>query len=172
MTGLQPTSVDELPENLLHGLFPLAPEGELPVPVYTHGGLASVVSWLRCMVHAPAVGIQAFHRRRCPHTSASAWPLVPRSWGTRRTPPVNRVIAEPWRQCFAVSPANIGQSEYLVSDEELDLVQGYMDRPFHDCVSQREGKGHDKARWEVDAIIFGSYDGNTFVRRVLDHMSS
>ena len=35
VTGLQPTSVDELRENLLHGLFPLAPEGELPVPVHT-----------------------------------------------------------------------------------------------------------------------------------------
>ena len=34
MTGLQASSVDELPENLLHGLFSLAPEGKLPVPVH------------------------------------------------------------------------------------------------------------------------------------------
>ena len=47
-----------------------------------------------------------------------------------------------------------------------------MDRPFHDWVSQSESKGQDKACWEVDAIVSGSYDGNTFVRRVLDHMSS
>ena len=35
---------------------------------------------------------------------------------------VNRVIAEPWRQCLAVSPVDIGESEDLLSDEELDLV--------------------------------------------------
>ena len=49
---------------------------------------------------------------------------------------VNRVIAQPWRQCFAVSPVDIGESEHLVSDEELDLVQGYTVRPFHDWVTQ------------------------------------
>ena len=85
---------------------------------------------------------------------------------------VNRVIAEPWRQCFAASSYEIGGSGDLLSDEELDLVQGYMDRPFHDWVTQREGKGQDKDRWEVHAILSGSYDGNTFVRRVLDQMSS
>ena len=85
---------------------------------------------------------------------------------------VNRVNAEPWRQCFAVSPVDIGESEDLLSDEKLDLVQGYMDGPFRDSVSQREWKGQDKAWLEVDAILSGSYDDNTFVRRVLDHMSS
>ena len=54
----------------------------------------------------------------------------------------------------------------------MGLVQGYMDQPFHDWGSQREGKGQDKAWWEVDSIVSGSYDGNTFVKRVLDHMSS
>ena len=34
VTGLQPASVDELLENLLRGLFPLAPEVELAVPVH------------------------------------------------------------------------------------------------------------------------------------------
>ena len=77
---------------------------------------------------------------------------------------VNRVIAEPWRQCLAVSPVDIGELEDLLSDEELDLVQGYMDRPFHDWVAQREEKGQDKAWWEVDAIVSGSYDGNAFIR--------
>ena len=52
------------------------------------------------------------------------------------------------------------------------MVQGYMDRPIHDWVTQQEGKGQDKAWWEVDAIVSGSYDGNIFVRRLLDHMSS
>ena len=85
---------------------------------------------------------------------------------------VNRIIAEPWRQCFAVSPVDIGESGDLLTEEELDLVQGYMDQPFHDWGSQREDKGQDKAWWEVDSIVSGSYDGNTFVRRVLDHMSS
>ena len=85
---------------------------------------------------------------------------------------VNRIIAEPWRQCFAVSPVDIGESEDLLTEEELDLIQGYMDQPFHDWGSQREQKGQNKAWWEVDSIVCGSYDGNTFVSRVLDHMSS
>ena len=34
----------------------------------------------------------------------------------------NRVIAEPWRQCIAVSPIDTGESEDLLSEEELDLV--------------------------------------------------
>ena len=62
--------------------------------------------------------------------------------------------------------------EDLLTEQELDLVQGYMDQPFHDRGSQREGKGQDKAWWEVDSIVSGSYDGNTFVRSVLDNMSS
>ena len=45
---------------------------------------------------------------------------------------VNRIVAEPWRQCFAVSPVDIGESEDPLTEEELDLVQGYMDQPFHD----------------------------------------
>ena len=84
---------------------------------------------------------------------------------------VNRIIAEPWRQCFAVSPVDIGESEDLFTGEELDLVQGYMDQPLHDWGSQREEKGQNKAWWEVDSIVSGSYDGNTYVGRVLDHMS-
>ena len=40
---------------------------------------------------------------------------------------VNRVIAGAWRQCFAVSPVDVGESEDLLSDEELHLGQGYMD---------------------------------------------
>ena len=78
---------------------------------------------------------------------------------------VNRIIAEPWRQCFAVPPVDIGESEDPLTEEELDLVQGYMDQPFHDWGSQRDGKGQDKAWWEVDSIVSGSYD-DTFVRRV------
>ena len=85
---------------------------------------------------------------------------------------VNRLIAEHWRQCSALSFVDIGESEDLLSDEELLLVQGYMDQSFHDSVNQREGKGQDKAWWEYDAILSRSYDGNTFVRRVLNHMSS
>ena len=47
-----------------------------------------------------------------------------------------------------------------------------MDCPLDDWVAQREGKGQYKAWWEVDAIVSGSYDEKTFVRRVLEHMSS
>ena len=87
---------------------------------------------------------------------------------------VNRIIAEPWRQCFTVPPVDIeeSESEEPLTEEEWDLVQGYMDQPFHDWGNQREGKGQDKAWWEVDSIVSGSYDGDTFVRRVLDHLSS
>ena len=85
---------------------------------------------------------------------------------------VNRVIAEPWRQCFAVSPVDPEESEDLLMDEELTLVQGYMDRSFHDRISQREVGGKDQAYWEVEGIVSGSDDGNTFVKRVMNHMSS
>ena len=85
---------------------------------------------------------------------------------------VNSIIAEPWRQCFTISPVDIGEPEDLLTEEELDLVQGCMDQPFHDWGSQREGKGQDKAWWAVDSIVSGSYDGDTLVRWVLDHMSS
>ena len=47
----------------------------------------------------------------------------------------NRMLAEPWRQCFVVSPVDIGESQDLLSDEELHLIQGYMDRPFHHWVT-------------------------------------
>ena len=67
----------------------------------------------------------------------------------------NRIIAEPWRQCFAVTPVNIGESEDLLSEEELDLVQGYMDQPFHNRGSQREGKGQDKpgGKWTPSSLV-------------------
>ena len=44
MTGLESTSVDKLPENLLHGLFSLAPEGELPVPIHTKSGFSHILA--------------------------------------------------------------------------------------------------------------------------------
>ena len=68
---------------------------------------------------------------------------------------VNRIIAEPWRQCFAVSPVDIGESDDLLTEEELDLVQGYMDQPFHNWASQREGKGQDKAwgKWTPSSLV-------------------
>ena len=40
---------------------------------------------------------------------------------------VNRIVAEPWRQCFAVPPVDIGEPEDPLTEVELDLVQGYMD---------------------------------------------
>ena len=78
-------------------------------------------------------------------------------------------VTWPWGSGYRF---NIGESEDPPTEEELDLVQGYMDQPFHDWGNQREGKGQDRAWWEVDCIVSGSYDGNTFVQRVLDHMSS
>ena len=68
---------------------------------------------------------------------------------------VNRNIAEHWRQCFAVSPVDIGESKDLLTDEELDLVQGYMDRPFHDWVSQLRAKGRTKpgGKWTPSSLV-------------------
>ena len=120
------------------------------------------------------------------YQDAKGQPMLPRKWPTefhyvdgcleQADAPdfvcVNCVIAEPWRECFTVPPVDIGGSEDFLSDEGRDRVQAYMDRPFHGWVIQREGEGHDKVWWEVDAIISGSYEGNTFVRRVSDHMSN
>ena len=72
---------------------------------------------------------------------------------------VNSIMAEPWWQCFAVSPCDIRESEDLLTEEELDLVQGYMDRPFHDWGSQREGKGQDKDWWEEEKVTTMSFLG-------------
>ena len=49
MSGLQPASVDELPENHLHGLFPRAPEGGFPLPVHT---VVWLQSYLRLTVRS------------------------------------------------------------------------------------------------------------------------
>ena len=54
---------------------------------------------------------------------------------------VHHMIAEPSRQCFAVSPVDIGESDYLPSDDELGFVQGYMDRPFPAWVAQQQAIG-------------------------------
>ena len=72
---------------------------------------------------------------------------------------INRVIAEPWRQCFQVSPVGMRKSDDLLSDEELHLVQGYMDQPFHNRVSQRAGKAQNEAWWEVAAISLAPMTG-------------
>ena len=68
---------------------------------------------------------------------------------------VNLVKAKPWRQCFAVCPVDISESEDLLSDAELDLFQGYLGRPFYDWVSRRGkrpgqdlvGSGHHYLRF-------------------------
>ena len=57
----------------------------------------------------------------------------------------DRVTAKPWRQCFAVLPVDIGISEDFLSDEELDLVEGYMDGTLHNWLSEREGISQQKA---------------------------
>ena len=68
---------------------------------------------------------------------------------------VNRIIAEPWRQCYGVPPVDIGESEDPLTEEELDLVQGYMDQPFHDWGNQREGKGQDRpgGKWTQSSPV-------------------
>ena len=74
------------------------------------------------------------------HQDAKGQPMSPQRWATEfhhvdggleQVDATDHVIAEPWRQCFAVCPVDIGKSEGLLSDEELDLIQGYMDGPFY-----------------------------------------
>ena len=74
---------------------------------------------------------------------------------------------------FPLLTSKESDSEDPLTEEEWDLVQGYMDQPFHGLGKPSvRARGQDKAWWEVDSIVSGSYDGNTFVQRVLDHMSS
>ena len=65
--------------------------------------------------------------------------LGPKPADTAEFVSVNRVIAEPWRQCFAVSPVDSSEPEDHLTEEKLTLVQGYMHRPFHNLISRREG---------------------------------
>ena len=51
-------------------------------------------------------------------------------WGPERADATDFVCVN------LVTPVDIGESEDFLSDEELDLVQGYMDRPLHDRVTQ------------------------------------
>ena len=69
-------------------------------------------------------------------------------------PCANRVMVQPWRQYFAVFPVDIKESEHLLSDEALDIVQGITDRPFHDSVSQREEKAGTKRgrKWKQSSL--------------------
>ena len=53
MTGHRPTPVDEVPENPIHGLFPLAPKGERPVLVHT-------VVWLQSYL---CLAVRSAHRQ-------------------------------------------------------------------------------------------------------------
>ena len=60
------------------------------------------------------------------------WPTGIHTWGLEQAAAtdfvcVNRLIAQPRRQCFAVPPVDISESKELLSEEELDLVQGYVD---------------------------------------------
>ena len=66
---------------------------------------------------------------------------------------VNPIIADPRWQCVAVSPVDIRELKDLLSDEELELFRGYMDRSFHACVSQREGKRKPVGRWTPMSLV-------------------
>ena len=68
---------------------------------------------------------------------AQRWPTefghVDRGWEQADTTDlacVKHVIVYAWRQCFAVSPVDVRESEDLLADEELDLVEGCMGRPL------------------------------------------
>jgi len=84
---------------------------------------------------------------------------------------VNRIVAEPWRLCFAATPEELEEPVDRLSDEEILMIQGYMDRPFHDQVQEGDAKAREKAWWQVDNIVSGAFEGNTFIRRVSDHMA-
>ena len=68
---------------------------------------------------------------------------------------VNRIVAEPWRQCFAVSPVDIGESEDPLTEEELDLVQGYMDQPFTTGEASVRARARTKpgGKWTRSSLV-------------------
>ena len=70
---------------------------------------------------------------------------------------VNRIIAEPWRQCFAVPPVDIeeSESEEPLTEEEWDLVQAYMDQPFHDWGTSVRAKARTKpgGKWTRSSLV-------------------
>ena len=84
---------------------------------------------------------------------------------------VVRVAAEPMRYMFAAPSQEAEQytegRDDLTADE-LDAVVGYMHNPMHDIMSAKGCKDETKW-WEDDSIASGAFDGNAFVRRVLDH---
>ena len=84
---------------------------------------------------------------------------------------VARVVAEPMRYMFAAPSQEADQytegRDDLTADK-LDAVVGYKHNPMHDIMSAKRSKDETKW-WEDDSIASGAFDGNAFVRRVLDH---
>ena len=84
---------------------------------------------------------------------------------------VARVVAEPMRYMLAAPSQEADQytegRDDLTADE-LDAVVGYMHNPMHDIMSAKRSKEETKW-WEDDSIASAAFDGNAFVRRVLDH---
>ena len=80
MTSLKAASIDELLQDLLHSLFPLIAEGELPVPV--HKGV-----WLQLFLGLAVWSMRRWgeHRQRHFRTSPPAWSSMSRSCGTHLT---------------------------------------------------------------------------------------
>ena len=84
---------------------------------------------------------------------------------------VARVVAEPMRYMFAAPSQEADQYTEGRDDlttNELDAVVGYMHNPMHDIMSAKRSKEETKW-WEDDSIASAAFDGNAFVRRVLDH---
>ena len=86
---------------------------------------------------------------------------------------VLRVVAEPMGYMFPVPSQEVVQYTEGRGDltaDELDVVLGYMHNHMHDIMSAKGSKDETKW-WEDDPIASGAFDGNAFLRRVLDHWS-
>ena len=84
---------------------------------------------------------------------------------------VARVVAEPMCYMFVAPSQDTDQDiegrDDLTADE-LDAVVGYMHNHMHDIMSAKGSKDETKW-WEDDSIASGAFEGNAFVRKVLDH---
>ena len=85
---------------------------------------------------------------------------------------INRIQAEPWRAMFHAPDLeqDLGLDDGLnLGEEDWENVHGYISSPLHEWAAAKGGAKRPQDWWEMEAIVTGTFDGNTFVRRVLDH---
>ena len=84
---------------------------------------------------------------------------------------VARVVAEPMRYTCTAPSQEADQYREAGDNptaDELDVVVGYMHKPMHEITSAK-GSKDETEWWKDDSLASGAFNGNAFVRRVLDH---